>query len=58
MTLPKDICRCYGEDCDRKLICLRYQTMKRDAPNIVRTYSLSLMDDDGSCKGFLEIENK
>lgn len=53
--LPNDICRCYGQDCDRKLICQRYMTIRIDAPNTVRSYSLSMMDDNGQCKAFIEV---
>jgi hypothetical protein len=52
--LRKDICRCYGEDCDRKLECLRYQTIRVD-PVAVYSYSLSLMPECGECESFLPV---
>ena len=53
MTLPKDVVRCYGEDCNRKEDCQRRFTM-RDDPVAIYSYSLSLIDDDGTCDAFID----
>lgn len=53
--LPNDVCRCYGENCEQRLGCLRLTIMSKETDIAVRPYSLCLSDNLArECEFFIE----
>ena len=55
MSLPADVCRCFGQGCDGRYRCARY--VERDVGTTTRTpFAIELLHGDGSadeCSAFL-----